>query len=156
MCSSDLKKLEEELKRRIADFKDARKRVVRTPVEREEAGWRPWDLWIRDGVLRERFNTSQVACREVGFGENSESHYTCIPGTGWRVTDDFLSSAEYAGVLRRVPAGKHYIRIFVDDESFSEICRLRDDLIRRGIRYNWHWRNDPELVFFYGSDSRVQ
>ncbi len=151
-----LKKLEEELKRKIADFKDARKRVVRTPVEREEFGWDPWDFWIRDGRLRERFNTSQVSCREVGFGQNSESHYTCIPGTGWRLTDDFLSGSDYASVLRRIPGGKTYVRIFVDRQSFAEACRLRDDLIRRNIRYNWYWTDNDELVFIFGSDSKIQ
>lgn len=151
-----LKKLEDELKRTIADFKDARKRVVRTPMEREEAGWEPWDLWIRDGCLRERSNTSQVAQREVGYGQNAELHCTCIPGTGWRLTDSFLQGTDYFSLLRRKPSGKTYVRIFADSNSFPELCRLRDDLIRRNIRYNWHVHESDELVFVLGSDSKVQ
>ena len=151
-----LKKLEEELKRKITDFKDARKRVVRTPVEREEAGWTPYDLWIRDGVLRVRLDESQVSCRQIGFGADAEWHFTCIPGTGWPLTEAFLSSVSYATVLRGKPSGRTFVRIFVDRKSFPEACRLRDDLIRRDIRYNWYWRDDPELVFSYGTDSRVQ
>ena len=151
-----LKKLEDELKRKIADFKDARKRVVRTPMEREESGWEPWDLWIRDGYLRERYNTSQVASREVGFGQNAKLYCTCIPGTGWRLTDSFLQGTDYFSLLRRKPSGKTYVRIFVDSSSFPELCRLRDDLIRRNIRYNWHVHETDELVFVTGTDSKIQ
>lgn len=150
-----LKKLEEELKRKIADFKDARKRVVRTPVEREDTRLRAVDFWIRDGRFRVLRDSSQVFCREEGLGERTLFYYTCRPGTGWLLSEGFLSSSEYAQTIREL-SFQRFARIWVDTKSFTELCRFRDDLIRRGIPYNWYPTDEETMTFKVGLEAHVQ
>ena len=153
-----LKKVQEGLKRQIANFKDVRKRVVRAPIEREDARYKPVDFWIRGGRFRILEDKSQVVCREEGFGDRKKWFYTCRSGTGWPISEAFLASADYARAIRSVPSKTKYARIWVDHDpkSFAGLCLFRDDLIRRGISYNWHPNDDETMVFVVGLDTHVQ
>ena len=150
-----LMKLSNELKRKLADFKDARRRVVRTPTERSLSGWRSFDIWIRHGEFFELHNPDQCSCEEKGYGDNMTWKYRCIPGMGFKLDDAFLQSEQYRRIIGKV-GGRTFVRVFVDSESFAALCRLRDDLIRRGFNYNWHWWENDPLDFEVGTDDKVQ
>ena len=150
-----LMKLSDELKRKLADFKDARRRTVRTALERSRTGWHPIDVWLRNGKFHERLNSEQVSCVEKGFGADKEWHYQCIPGRGVLLDDRFLQSPLYRTFLDKI-RGQTFVRIFSDKESFPALCRIRDDLVRRGYSYNWYHDESPILVFSVGSDDKIQ
>lgn len=81
--------------------------------------------------------------------------YRCIPGMGFKLDDAFLQSEQYRRIIGKV-GGRTFVRVFVDSESFAALCRLRDDLIRRGFNYNWHWWENDPLDFEVGTDDKVQ
>lgn len=141
-----LKKLAEELRKQIEKAETARRRTVRTPLERDQPGVRPVNLWIRNGCLFDMEDESQCRCRTEGYGESLQWHYTIIPGAGTRVTEGYLRGGDFASLSRRL-GGMNYARIYVDSSSFSELCLLRDELVRRGFRYNWYL-HDRDMIDF--------
>lgn len=150
-----LMKLSDELKRKLADFKDASRRTVRTPTERNLSGWGSFDVWIRHGDFFELHNPDQCSCEENGYGDEKTWDYRCIPGKGFKLDDAFLQSEQYRRIIGKI-GGKTFVRIFADPESFPALCRLRDDLIRRGFNYNWRARDVDVLGFVSGIDNTVQ
>lgn len=152
---ADLMKLSDELKRKLADFKDARRRTVRTPTERSISGWRAYDVWFQRGFLYVMDDPTQVLCEEQGYADEKTWDYQCIPGRGFRVDDAFLKSDRF----RSVAAGagsQSFFRIWTDKKSFPELCLFRDELIRRGFKYNWRVTELETLHFRVGSDTTVQ
>ena len=150
-----LMKLSDELKRKIADFKDARRRTVRTPTERSLPGLSAFDIWLRDGLLYQMNNEEQVRCDRNGFGEATTWDYHCIPGKGYRMDEAFLNGPGFQNVVDH--AGRTaFFRIWTDSRSFPELCLLRDELIRRGFKYNWQVTDLETLHFVVGSDTTVQ
>ena len=150
-----LRKLAEELRKELEKAKAMRRRTVRTPLERELSGVNPFDLWIRNGRIYVVHDSSQCHCDERGYGDGREWRYTTISGAGTRLDAAYLRSTDFTGVVRRL-GGMTYARIFSDHNSFAALCLLRDELVRRGIRYNWYVNNDETLSFIVGRDEKVQ
>ena len=152
-----LKKLAEALRHQTEEAEKARRRMVRTPLERELSGVRPFDLWIWRGRIYNIRNPSECRCDEQGYGASKEWHYTVIPGAGTLLDATYLRSSDFDAIVRQL-GGMTYARIYVDSEqgSFVSLCLLRDELIRRGLRYNWHVNDRATLDFVVGSDEKVQ
>lgn len=150
-----LMQMSDELKRKIADFKDARRRTVRTPLERSLSGWSPFDVWLRNGRLHVLTDESQVICEEQGFGDQKTWDYRCIPGRGYPVDSVYLKDEPFRQLVSR-SGSKSFFRIWTDKRSFVELCLLRDELIRHGFNYNWRVTEMETLHFVVGSDTIVQ
>ncbi len=150
-----LKDMQESLDKPTA----TKKRAVRTPLERELAGLHSEDLWLRHGrlYLIDWAERSQKQVRIVD--RHTPSGLTCdvmtIPGQGYRVDETFFHSEDWSNLKRRLD-GKGFARIFCDEESFPQLCELRDALIYLGKMWNWHIRNEAVLHFVEGYDGRVQ
>lgn len=150
-----LRKLADELRDELEKAELERRRIVRTPMEREVAGLEPFDLWIRDNHVYVVNDSSQCRCEERGFGNSREWRYTVIHGRGSLVDPAFFGGAAFSSIVRRL-GGMRYARIHCDSNSFSALCLLRDDLVRRELRYNWYVCDKDELTFVFGTDSKVQ
>lgn len=150
-----LRRLADQLRKELESAQFSRQRALRTPQEREMPGWRPVNAWFRQGRLHFLDNPDQVNVQETGYGEEREWRYTLRPGTGCRVDAAFFAGAAYSDACRLLRQ-QHYLRIYTDPDSFPDLCRLRDDLVKRGLRYNWHLHEGKELVFVYGTDERIQ
>ena len=149
-----LRLLAEELKRKLAEESERRKRQVRTPMEHEMAGWSPVDVWLRHGRLHVLDNPSHARVRTEGAGEWRTWTYRTA-GDGWEVGGSLWRSPGWREIEAEL-RGMRFLRIYSDRESFGELCEIRDRLIAAGARYNWHWTEEDELVFSVGRDERVQ
>lgn len=150
-----LRKLAEELRSELEKAENARRRTVRTPLEREIPGIQSFDLWIRQGVVYVLDDPGQCHREVRGYGESLQHCYSVVPGRGSLVGTPYFGSPDFSSVVRKV-GGMRYVRIFSDSESFDALCLLRDELLRRGLRYNWHVTDASELVFVQGTDTKVQ
>ena len=152
-----LRKLAEELRKEIAKAEDARRRTVRTPLERELGGVSPFDLWIRGRFIYVGGDPSQCHCDEEGYGDNKRWHYTVLPERGARLDAAYLRSPDFDAILRRL-GGMTYARIYIgaDRDSFASLCLLRDELVRLRLRYNWYVNDGDTLDFVSGRDEKVQ
>lgn len=146
--------LASELRKQLEEEKENRTRKVRTPLEHELAGWRPVDVWLKDGRLRALDDRTQIRVREDGFGERKTWTYR-IAGEGIAVDGALWGSRTWRRIAVALD-GRRFLRIYSDAASFPELCRLRDRLVAEGKRYNWHWDDGDELVFVVGVDSKVQ
>ena len=150
-----LKRLLAEMEEKLENPKGLKKRIARTPHEHEMRGYRPVDVWLRNGNLYLKNDKTQCVCRE--FVQNGTQHweYSTVPFSGHAVDDNFFHSGEYRFIIDLVREMR-YLRIFSDSESFNELCKLRDDLIRRQKKYNWYICDTDKLVFVEGIDEVVQ
>jgi hypothetical protein len=150
-----LRKLAERLREDIEQLQNAHCRTVRMPLEHELAGIRPVSWWLKGGRLFDIEDSTQCHCRPEGIGLFRKWHYTVIPGAGNRVTKAWVRGPALEAIARRL-GGMQYARIFVDSASFGELCLLRDEFVRRGLRYNWHLIESDTLDLVVGTDERVQ
>ena len=150
-----LRKLAERLREDIEQLQNTRRRTVRTPLERELSGVLPVTWWLKDGRLFDLEDSTRCHCSMEGIGVFRQWHYTVIPGAGVRVTPAWVRSAAFGEILRRL-GGMQYARIYADAASFGALCLLRNEFIRRGLRYNWHLTEGDTLDFVVGTDERVQ
>lgn len=150
-----LKDMEESLDRPLK----TKKRAVRTPLERELSDLHSEDIWIRHGRLHLIDWQSQSPRQvKITLGQAETGFYadvTPLPGTGYKVDESFFDSDDWAKIKERLD-GLGFARIFCDEESFAELCELRDALIYFGKMYNWHIRNEDTLHFVKGYDGKVQ
>lgn len=144
-----------EMEEKLENPKGLRKRIARTPYEHEMRGYRPVDVWLRNGNLYLLSDSSQCICREFTQGGTHKWEYATVPFAGHAVDDSFFHSREYRLIIELV-GEKKYLRIYSDSESFNELCKLRDDLIRRKKAYNWHICDEDKLMFVEGIDEVVQ
>ena len=130
----------------------AKKRVVRTPQERELQGYVPQTIWLINGRMYQLDNPMDTDCEET-----SATSWTYRPRKdgGVQVTESNLSSAMFNAWLSKC-YGKRFIRIYSDAASFGELRLLLDVIIERKLQYNWRWREERELYFIEGSDGQVQ
>ncbi len=150
-----LKDMEETLDKPLA----SKKRPVRTPLERELTGLHSEDLWLRHGRLylidwAER-SQRQVRIDEQRTPAGIACDVTTIPGRGYQVDASFFHSEDWSNMKSKLD-GTGFARIYCDEESFPQLCELRDALIYFGKMYNWHIRNEDVLHFVEGYDGRVQ
>lgn len=150
-----LERLLKEMEERLGQPANMKNRAVRTPVERELGGYKSLDVWIRNGRMYCLHNESHVDCKTSEGLKGKQWEYRILPGRGYLLNEEFFHSSEYRGLVEMI-SGKVYMRIYVDAASFSQLCELRDDLIRRRKMYNWHATEDQTLYFVEGYDGRVQ
>lgn len=150
-----LDRLLKDLEEKLGKPGNVKNRAVRTPVERELSGYKTLDVWIRNGKLYDIANDSHVT-RVTKDGINGlEMDVKIKPGAGFYIDKAFINSHEYLQLIDMLK-DKVYMRIFCDATSFTQLCELRDDLIRRRKMYNWHVHEQQELHFVEGYDGRVQ
>ena len=147
-----LKELEEKLGKSVG-----KQRSVRTPTEREISGLKCEDFWLRRGKLYLLKNAAQCKCKTEPRSEGGKAHwtYTIIPGSGYRVDESFFRSPDWQGIKEGLGT-QGYVRIFVDKESFPQLCELRDALVYFHKQYNWHVQEADVLSFVEGYDGRIQ
>ncbi len=152
-----LARLLQELEEKLGTPVDVKKRVVRTPVEREVPNTYPVDIILWRGHFYEVRNETQVFRHEfLGADGKRRWNYTPKDGCGIRVDASFcVTSDQYKSVVRQVTDGR-YLRIFTDAESFGPLCQIRDDLVCRRKMYNWHILREKTLHLIEGVDSSVQ
>lgn len=154
-----LERLLKDMEERLDKPLNKKNRPVRTPLEREIEGLHSEDLWLRHGRLHiiDWKSPSPQQVRIDKRVEGGETHWmvTLVPGTGHTVGEVFFKSEDWQRVKERLDT-RGYARIFCDEESFPQLCELRDALIYFGKMYNWHIRNEDELLFVEGYDGRIQ
>lgn len=154
-----LKLLIEQMNEELRNPQFIQKRKVRMPIERKEEGLHNVDLWLRHQKMYliewSRKPPRQVTIVEHGISPNITWDVSLLPGTGWELTETFYESLEWREILRQLDA-TGYARIWSDTESFPQLCELRDALIDKGRKYNWHICNEDTQHFFQGYDGRVQ
>lgn len=150
-----LKRVLKDMDERLENLAAGKRRVMRTPVERALAGYRPVTVWLRRGVMYELGNEEHLNCAERE--ENGRMRWTYTPraGRGIRMGEDFLNSAEFRALAGMV-TGKKFLRIFSDGESYRALCEIRDRMIELRKPYNWYVENGAELKFIEGADENVQ
>lgn len=150
-----LERLLKELEERLGKPENMKNRAVRTPVERELAGYNPIDVWIHNRKMYFLDNNNQVECN-IRYGASGRLwDYRIRPSAGYVMERGFFESLEYCSMIAMVRE-KNFVRIYSDSASFAQLCDLRDDLIRRRKMYNWHVVEDDVLQFVEGHDGRVQ
>ena len=149
-----LERLKAELEKQTREFA-GKVRRVRMPIERELPGLRPVNLWLRDGRLYLLDNNSQVRARETQRDGERCRVCSIIPGTGYRVDEDFMQGSVWQNLYGRI-RGNVYARIYSDAKSFPQLCKLRDQFASSRKMYNWYPLEDTELVFVAGYDGKVQ
>lgn len=129
-----------------------KKRVVRTPQERELQGYTPETVWLVKGCLYRLSDANDVIRTET-----SEISWTYTPqlGGGSAVTERYLASNACEKWLSNC-YGKRFVRIFTDAESFAELRLLLDFIIKKKIQYNWRWHEGSSIDFVEGNDGQVQ
>ena len=150
-----LERLLKDMNEELGKAAVGKSRAVRTPVERELSGYRSLDVWIRKGRLYCLWDSRHVECIESEGWSGKCWDYHVRPSSGYLLDDDFLESTDYRLLLERMTATT-FLRIYSDTDSFAQLCKLRDDLIRRRKMYNWHVADDAVLHFVEGYDGKVQ
>lgn len=156
-----LKRVVEQMEVELRNPQFIKKRKVRTPLEREIANLHSVDLWLRHGRLYlidfyNQYNTpKQVIIVTHGSSPNITWDVSLLHETGWELSEEFYEGREWREILRQLDASG-YARIFSDEDSFPQLCELRDAFIHFRKRYNWHIRDDDTLHFVQGYDGRVQ
>ena len=150
-----LARLLKEMEERLGKPANMKNRPVRTPVERELGGYKSLDVWIRNGRMYCLGNSSHVDCKMTDGAKGREWDFRVRTGSGFLLDDAFYHSADYRRLIELI-SGKIFMRIYCDAASFSQLCDLRDDLIRRRKMYNWHICEDQVMHFVEGYDGRVQ
>ncbi len=148
-----LKDLEEELNKP----QKYPRRTVRTPVEREIGNLTSTDVVLFENRFYVKFDRNQVSC-VTGTADDGKMMwtYTLKKDKGLYMGTDFCETNEaYRKVVRQLDA-RTYLRIYTDTKSFNSLCRIRDDLVKKGKKYNWHMNYSPTLEFVEGYDGRVQ
>lgn len=147
-----LRNLSVALKEDLKAKKYTKTRVVRTPQERELQGYVPKTVWLIKGRL---YRVDDPM--DTDYKETSETSWVCTPRKdgGIQITKESLSGPMINTWLSKC-YGKHFVRIFTDSESFSELRMLLDVVIAKKLQYNWRWHEDHELHFVEGNDGQVQ
>lgn len=148
-----LKSLEESLENPVY----AKKRMVRTPIEREVPNARPIDVMLHKGYFYVLEDKSQVDVHEYTEDDGRKVwEYTMKEGKGILVTEAFIAgNREYHKVMNRLE-GTYYLRIYSDGASFPGLCMIRDDLVKKRKMYNWHINEGKTISFVQGADRNVQ
>ena len=150
-----LERLLKDLNEKLGKAAIGKNRAVRTPVERELSGYRSLDVWIRKGRLYCLKDPRHVECFESDGWSGKSWDYHVRPSSGFLLDDDFLETTEYRLLLERMTPTT-FLRIYSDMDSFAQLCRLRDDLIRHRKMYNWYVAEGEVLHFVEGYDGKVQ
>lgn len=153
--SERLRKLADSLRKELEKAEYDRRRTVRTPLERELDGITPVDYWIRQEQIYIVRDASQCHCENSVYGEDVTADYTVIQGRGAHVDTTYFASTGFENAVRKI-GGMQFARIFCDSSSFNALCLFRDELVKRGLRYNWYVFDGETLRFVYGKDSKVQ
>lgn len=154
-----LERVLKDMEERLDKPRFIRKRAVRTPLERELEGLHSVDLWLRHGRLHlidwNSTSPRQVRIEKRGSSPNISWDVSLVPLAGSELTEEYFEGRRWKEILRQLDASG-YARIFSDEESFPQLCELRDAFIHFRKRYNWHIRDDDTLHFVQGYDGRVQ
>lgn len=155
-----LDRLLKDMEERLDKPQNLRNRPVRTPLEREIEGLHIVNLWLRHGrfYVWDWWNTPPRHVKVVEYNDGNGAKnwiVTPIQGAGLEVGEALFKSEKWREIMNQLDS-KGYARIFSDEDSFPQLCELRDALIRHGKMYNWHIRNEDELRFVEGYDGRIQ
>ncbi len=154
-----LERVLKDMKERLDRPRFIRKRAVRTPLERRLEGLHSVDLWLRHGRLHlidwDATLPRQVRFEKHGSPPNMSCDVSLVPLSGWEVDEAFFKSSDWREIKERLDA-KGFARRFCDEESFPELCELRDAFIHFRKMYNWHIYNEDVLRFVSGYDGHVQ
>lgn len=152
-----LERLLKELKDKTGRTLFGRRRVVRTPRERDEQGLRTINVWLHERRLYMMDDKLDVKRSDTGE-ENGKKTWTfeLVKGGGVPLDDDFFRHGRLWPQLQRRFGEKTYVRIFTDTVSFDALCLFRDALISRNSLYNWIVEEGTVMHFIEGYDGRVQ
>ena len=152
-----LERLLKELKDKTGRAVFGRRRVVRTPREREVKGLSIINVWLHGRRLYMMDDKRDARWTDTGV-EDGKKASTCelVKGGGVLLDDDFFRHGKVWPQLERRFGEKTYVRIFTDTASFDALCLFRDALISRKSLYNWIVEEGTVIHFIEGYDGRVQ
>lgn len=151
-----LQKIAEELKKKEQDIKGKQTQVARAPMKHSTSK-SPLHLVFKKGRAG-IFNFPGTRYNTVDFEvvEGLESLLATPRDNFGIAVGNAFESSDLGKRILLTAKGDWFVNLLTDDLSFTEVCVVRDILIRNGVSYNWNCYQGGVISFVSASSFETQ